>query len=96
MRRLEERYGVPREKSFDLYFEHLAHILAGEGDVRAWWSHGAQLILLPMEDKDYWVIYRPDMSRIVTYLPLHPRLPKLRGMLRTSIINALRVRNPKL
>jgi hypothetical protein len=82
-RRLVERYHIDPASAADVYFDHLAHILAGDCDVRGWWTDGTQLVLLDA-DQAYWIVFNPLLMRIVTYLPYHPGNVRLIGHLRAT------------
>lgn len=78
-KRLRERYAVPYRDASRMMFEHLALALAGEGEVRAeWHGDGRQLIRL-VTDREYWILFDPNLNRIVTYLTADRRLRRLLG-----------------
>jgi hypothetical protein len=93
-RRLVERYGIAVEHAIETYFDHLAHILAGDAETRGWWSDGTQLVLLCAE-QDYWIIFNPHLMRIVTYLPKHPGNARLSGHLRATTKRLLHLKRKR-
>jgi hypothetical protein len=80
LRRLRQRYGISVEEAPSLYMNHLAHVLAGDGEIRARWKHDARMLIrLHWEGVDYWLVFCPQINRIVTYLTENHKLVRLRG-----------------
>lgn len=84
-RRLADRYNLSIKAARAHMIDHLVAILAGNVLVQGYWPRdGKQLIHIPAEI-DYFVIWDPAISRIVTYLPDNLVVRRSRGKLKGLI-----------
>lgn len=68
VRRLCERYSIEsKTDAYELMFEHLALVLAGESRNLKHGAGGNELHLIE-RDGGYWVVFSPVLNRLVTYL----------------------------